>query len=127
MKIGFIGLGAMGCGMAANLTKAGHAVRAWNRSGGAVEGVTMVATPAEALQGELVFSMLSQDEVIEAVIVEPGLLESAAPGLVHVNCATISVDYARRLAALHAEAGLGYVAAPVLGRPDVAAAGKLNV
>ncbi|WP_260927050.1 NAD(P)-dependent oxidoreductase [Novosphingobium sp. 9] len=127
MKIGIIGLGSMGRGMAANLVQAGHEVVAWNRSGGEVAGVTMVATPAEAMQGEVLFTMLSQDETIEEVIVGPGLLEQATKGLIHVVSATISVAYAKKLVDLHKAAGLTYVSAPVLGRPDVAAAGKLNV
>ncbi|MBV9249411.1 MAG: NAD(P)-binding domain-containing protein, partial [Acetobacteraceae bacterium] len=49
--IGFIGLGAMGSAIARNLAAAGHTVRAWNRSGGSVDGVTMVRDPASALQG----------------------------------------------------------------------------
>lgn len=127
MDIGFIGLGRMGQGIAANLAKAGHSVKAWNRSGGEVAGVTMVASPQEAMQGDLVFSMLTQDEVIEEVFIASGLLGAARKGLIHLCCSTISVDYARRLAQVHAEAGLGYVSAPVMGRPDAAAAGQLHV
>lgn len=127
MEIGFIGLGRMGSGIAANLAKAGHEVKAWNRSGGTVAGVTMVESPEAAVQGDLVFSMLTQDEVIEEVFVASGLLEKARPGLIHLCCATISVDYARRLEAVHAEHGLGYVSAPVMGRPDAAAAALLHV
>ena len=52
MQIGFIGLGAMGRGMAKNLAAAGHQVKAWNRSGGEVEGVTLVGAPQEAFQAE---------------------------------------------------------------------------
>ena len=127
MDIGIIGLGHMGKGMAANLARAGHTVKAWNRSGGQVEGVTMVDTPAETMQGDVVFTMLTQDEVIDEVIIAPGLLEQARKGLIHVCSATISVEYARKLVKLHEAAGLAYVSAPVLGRPDVAAAGMLNV
>ncbi|WP_159965181.1 NAD(P)-binding domain-containing protein, partial [Caballeronia terrestris] len=59
MEIGIIGLGAMGRAMARNLARAGHDVKAWYRSGGSVEGVTMVASPVEAFQGDAVFTMLS--------------------------------------------------------------------
>ena len=55
------------------------------------------------------------------------MLAKAKPGLVHVVCSTISVAFARELVAAHADAGVGYVSAPVLGRPDVAASGQLNV
>jgi len=127
MEIGFIGLGAMGRGMAKNLAAAGHRVKAWNRSGGQVEGVTMVGSPAEALQGDAALTMLSDDAAIRAVVLESGALDKAKAGLVHVVASTISVAFARELVEAHASAGIGYVSAPVLGRPDVAASGQLNV
>lgn len=127
MEIGFIGLGAMGRAMARNLAAGGHAVKAWNRSGGAVEGVDMVASPAEAFQADAVMTMLSDDDAIRSVVLDPGLLHSASRGPVHVVCSTISVAFARELVAAHTAAGLGFVSAPVLGRPDVAARGELNV
>jgi 3-hydroxyisobutyrate dehydrogenase-like beta-hydroxyacid dehydrogenase len=71
--------------------------------------------------------MLADDDAIAAVLLDSGALEKARRGLVHVVTATISVDFAKRLEKIHAQLGLGYVAAPVLGRPDVAAAGGLNV
>jgi 3-hydroxyisobutyrate dehydrogenase-like beta-hydroxyacid dehydrogenase len=131
MDIGFIGLGHMGAGVAGNLLKAGHHVRVWNRSPEAVrrlvdQGAVAAATPAEAFDAEVVFSMLASDEVIEAVIVDSGALDGARPGAVHLNLATVSVALAQRLEAMHVQRGLAYVAAPVLGRPDVAA-GELNV
>lgn len=127
MKIGFIGLGTMGSAMARNIAAAGHEVIAWNRSGGAVAGVQMVDTPAEAFEVEVVMTMLSDDAAIRSVVLDPGLLGSAPPGLVHVVASTISVAFARELVEAHDAAGIDYVSAPVLGRPDVAAAGALNV
>ena len=127
MDIGFIGLGAMGSAMARNLAKAGHHVRAWNRSGGAVEGIEMVATPAEAFTGDVVLTMLSEDGAIREVLLDSGVLDSAPNGVTHLVCSTISVAFARELVERHAAAGVGYLSAPVLGRPDVAAAGQLNV
>jgi 3-hydroxyisobutyrate dehydrogenase-like beta-hydroxyacid dehydrogenase len=131
MDIGFIGLGEMGAVMVANILKAGHSVRVWNRSPEraqalAAQGAQVVATPAEAFAGDAVFSMLADDDALRAVI-DARLLESAARGLIHVNMATISVALAESLAHAHAERGLNYVAAPVLGRPDVAAAAKLTI
>jgi hypothetical protein len=70
---------------------------------------------------------LADDSVIEAVILDSRALGAARPGGVHVNLATISVAFADRLEQLHRSQGLSYVAAPVLGRPDVAAAGRLIV
>jgi 3-hydroxyisobutyrate dehydrogenase-like beta-hydroxyacid dehydrogenase len=127
MQIGIIGLGAMGRAMARNLARAGHDVKAWNRSGGTVEGVTMVGSPDEAFAGDAVFTMLSDDDAIRATLLSPGVLARAKPGLVHVVTSTISVAFAHELVDAHAAAGIGYVSAPVLGRPDVAAKGELNV
>jgi 3-hydroxyisobutyrate dehydrogenase-like beta-hydroxyacid dehydrogenase len=127
MDVGFIGLGAMGRGMARNLAAAGYAVSAWNRSGGELEGVTMVGSPVEALQGDAVLTMLSDDAAIRAVLLKPGVLHKAKKGLVHIVASTISVAFAHELVEQHKSAGIGYVSAPVLGRPDVAAKGELNV
>lgn len=130
MDIGLIGLGSMGSmgsAMAKNLVAAGHRVRAWNRSGGSVGGVTMLAAPSEAFDAEVVLTMLSDDAAIRNVILDANLLAAARPGLIHVVSSTISVAFARELVAAHDDAGIGFVSAPVLGRPDVAARGKLNV
>ncbi|ARP93378.1 NAD(P)-dependent oxidoreductase [Bordetella genomosp. 13] len=127
MDIGFIGLGAMGSAMARNLAAAGHLVQAWNRSGGSVEGVTMLGSASEAFDADVVFTMLSDDAAIRSVILDPDLLGAARPGLVHVVSSTISVAFAQELAAAHEQANVGFVSAPVLGRPDVAAQAKLNV
>ncbi|WP_114239371.1 NAD(P)-dependent oxidoreductase [Dyella sp. C9] len=132
MKVGFIGLGAMGSAMASNLLKAGHEVTVWNRSPGPTEplaslGAKVVRSADRAAQGEVLFSMLANDDAVRAIFLTGGLLDDMDKGTVHVNHATISVALARELAAEHAQRGLDYVAAPVFGRPDVAAAGKLNI
>jgi 3-hydroxyisobutyrate dehydrogenase-like beta-hydroxyacid dehydrogenase len=132
MTIGFIGLGNMGSAIAGRLIKGGQSLVGWNRSPAAAdrlaaEGARRAATPAEALQGEVAFSMLADDAAIEATLVASGALRGARRGLIHVNCATVSVALAERLEALHRELGLAYVAAPVLGRPDAATAGQLHV
>jgi 3-hydroxyisobutyrate dehydrogenase-like beta-hydroxyacid dehydrogenase len=120
----------MGSRIAANLVKAGHKVRVWNRERAAVDalaqlGATPVSTAREAFSGDAVFSMLADDAAAHAVI-DP-LLDGAPKGLVHVNMATISVAFARDLAARHSERGLFYVAATVFGRPELAAAAKLTI
>lgn len=132
MDVGFIGLGAMGSSMALELVKAGHKVCVWNRSRGPAErlgkeGAIVVERPQEAFQGEATVTMLADDDAIASVLVEPGVLEAARRNLIHVVSATISVGFAKRLEKLHKEHGLAYVAAPVLGRPDAAAAGDLNI
>jgi 3-hydroxyisobutyrate dehydrogenase-like beta-hydroxyacid dehydrogenase len=127
MHIGFIGLGAMGRAMAKNLAVGHHQVTAWNRSGGKIDGVTMVETPDRVFDSDVVITMLSDDDAIRSVILERGLLVQARPGLIHVVTSTISVAFAHELVSAHASAGLTYVSAPVLGRPDVAAKGELNI
>ena len=71
--------------------------------------------------------MLSDDDAVRSTIVDTGLLQAAAPDTVHILMSTLSVSLAVELEQLHADAGIGYVAAPVMGRPDAAAAGKLHV
>ncbi|MET3651513.1 NAD(P)-dependent oxidoreductase [Dyella japonica] len=132
MKVGFIGLGAMGSAMASNLIKAGHEVTVWNRSPAPAEplaslGAKVVKTADRAAQGDVLFSMLANDQAVRSVFIDGGLLDGMDKGTVHVNHATISVALAREMAEEHARRGLDYVAAPVFGRPDVAAAGKLNI
>jgi 3-hydroxyisobutyrate dehydrogenase-like beta-hydroxyacid dehydrogenase len=87
----------------------------------------MVASPVEAVQGDAVLTMRSDDDAIRSTLIAPGVPTRARRGLVHVVTSTISVAFARGLVAAHEEAGIGYVSAPVLGRPDVAAKGELNL
>ncbi|MGW4379575.1 NAD(P)-dependent oxidoreductase [Kitasatospora sp. NPDC004531] len=131
MDVGFVGLGAMGRAMARQLLNAGHTVRVWNRSPEPVaelvaDGATAAETLAEAFGAEVAISMLADDQVVERLLLTEELLSSARAA-VHVNMATVSPGLARRAANLHAQHGLGYIAAPVLGRVDVAAAGNLNI
>jgi 3-hydroxyisobutyrate dehydrogenase-like beta-hydroxyacid dehydrogenase len=132
MKVGFIGLGAMGAPMASNLLAAGHALTVWNRSEAAMAPLVSLGAKAarsadRAAQGEVLCSMLANDEAVRSIFLEGGLLDAMDPGTVHVNHATISVALAHELATEHEKRGLGYVAAPVFGRPDMAAAAKLNI
>lgn len=132
MNIGFIGLGTMGRPMARNLLGMGGPLRVWNRSREPVEalaeeGAQATADPAEAAAAEILVSMLADDVAVRQVVLEGGALAAMAAGSVHVNMATVSVDFARELADRHGERGVGYISAPVLGRADMAAAGKLNI
>lgn len=132
MDIGFIGLGAMGKAIAANLIRAGHIVRIWNRSPGPVEelarqGGRPVANPQLAFAGDAVISVLADDAAVRAVLMDGRLLDGAPRGLVHVSISTISVALVHELTAQHEAHGLAYVAAPVFGRPDVAKAGALQI
>jgi 3-hydroxyisobutyrate dehydrogenase-like beta-hydroxyacid dehydrogenase len=132
MRIAFAGLGHMGTPMAANLVRAGHAVAVYNRSAGRSAelealGATVAATPAAAAAGaELAVTMLADDAAVERVVLEAdGVLGALPAGAVHASMSTISVALSQRLAAAHAAAGQRYVAAPVFGRPEAAAAAKL--
>ncbi|WP_341940268.1 NAD(P)-dependent oxidoreductase [Microbacterium sp. LWH10-1.2] len=128
--VGFIGLGTMGAAMASRLIDAGHTVLVWNRSSAAAEplvaaGARSVDSPAEALRAGVAISMLANDAAASAVFT-PDALRSAS-GAVHVNMSTLSLATVRELVVRHREAGVAYVAAPVLGRPHLAASGGLNI
>ena len=127
MDLGFVGLGAMGSAIARNLAACGHDIKAWNRSGKTLDGVRAAASALDAFDADVVFTMLSDDEAIRAVLLDGQVLSKAKAGTIHVVCSTISVAFSQELAAAHAKAGLAYIAAPVLGRPDVAAKAELNI
>jgi 3-hydroxyisobutyrate dehydrogenase-like beta-hydroxyacid dehydrogenase len=133
MKIGFIGLGRMGAAMAANLVKAGHEVAVFNRTadkGRALRelGAHQVGSVAAACHGEVIITMLADDAAVtEVALTKGGIVESLAVGAIHVSMSTISVALAKQLAEAHARAGQRFVAAPVFGRPDAAAAAKLFI
>jgi 3-hydroxyisobutyrate dehydrogenase-like beta-hydroxyacid dehydrogenase len=123
----------MGRGLAANLLKAGHEVTVYNRTpgkSGDLEAVgARVATDiADACRGEAVMTMLSNDEAVESVVFgRGGILASLPKGALHVSSSTIGVALSDRLTRAHSDAGQRFVAATVLGRPDVAAKGELFV
>jgi 3-hydroxyisobutyrate dehydrogenase-like beta-hydroxyacid dehydrogenase len=134
MKVGFIGLGAMGRGMAKNLLAAGHALTVYNRTKEksealAAAGARVADSPADAAQGaEVVITMLADDHAVEQVVfAEDGLLAGLSRGAVHVSSSTISVALSERLAVAHAATGQGYVVATVFGRPNAALAKQLWV
>jgi 3-hydroxyisobutyrate dehydrogenase-like beta-hydroxyacid dehydrogenase len=133
MKIGFIGLGQMGAAMAANLVKAGHGVTVYNRTAAKAEPlVAQGAHAAKAIQdtcrGEAVLTMLADDHAVEEAALGPhGIVASLREGALHISCSTISVALSDRLTEAHAEAGQRFIAAPVFGRPEAAAAKMLFV
>lgn len=134
MKIGFIGLGNMGSGIAANLVRAGHRVTVWNRTAERAQplialGATAASTPGAAAAGsEVILSMLADDSALEQVLQGPdGLLEGLPRGALHISLSTISVAAADSLSARHAAHGQRLLCAPVFGRPEAAAAAKLFV
>ncbi len=134
MRVGFVGLGNMGSGMARRLLNAGHKLVVYNRTRARAEelrasGAKVAGTAGEAASGaEVVVTMLADDHAVEEVLFAKGnILDSLPVGAIHVGMSTISVALSRRLAERHQEKHQHYLAAPVFGRPDAAAAGKLFV
>jgi len=133
MKIGFVGLGNMGSGMARNLLKAGHEVHAYNRTASraeelAADGARVAKTIAGAAAPGIVFTMLADDHAVEeCVFGDGGILASLPRGGLHISLSTISVALSRRLAEEHSRHGQEYVSAPVFGRPQAAASAHLVV
>jgi 3-hydroxyisobutyrate dehydrogenase-like beta-hydroxyacid dehydrogenase len=132
MRVGFLGLGEMGRPMAGNLLKGGHSLSVWNRSPGAARtlgaaGAQVATHAAEAFAAEVVFVMLADDQALRDVLLDSGLVDRLEAPLTIVNMATISVDFAEELAGRCTAADIAYVSAPVMGRPDAAAAAKLNI
>ena len=127
MIIAFLGLGHMGQPMAQSLVAAGFDVRAWNRSGGSVDGATACRTIEDAVRpAAVVITMLSEDAAVRAVTFGDGkLAASLKAGGVHLGMSTISAALAGELATVHAEGSQRFVNAPVFGRPEAAAAKKL--
>jgi 3-hydroxyisobutyrate dehydrogenase-like beta-hydroxyacid dehydrogenase len=133
MKVGFIGLGNMGSAMASSLLKAGHELTVHNRTAAkaqplVAEGAKYAAHVADACHGDAVITMVADDAALEStVFADAGILQSLNKGAIHISCSTISVALSERLTNAHSKAGQRYIAAPVFGRPEAAAAAKLFV
>ncbi|WP_053383221.1 NAD(P)-dependent oxidoreductase [Leucobacter celer] len=130
-RVGFIGLGTMGSAMALRLANAGFDLHVWNRSPGKAEeliaaGARECGSVAEVFaNSDIVCSMLANDVAADAAFSAAALAD--ASGRLHVNLSTVSLEMSRELERRHETAGVGYIAAPVLGRPNVAASGQLNI
>jgi 3-hydroxyisobutyrate dehydrogenase-like beta-hydroxyacid dehydrogenase len=133
MKTGFVGLGHMGAAMAANLVKAGHDLTVYNRTASKAEplvalGAKLAKTAGEAARGDAVITMLADDQAVEdATFGVQGIIASLPKGALHISCSTISVALSDHLTEAHAKAGQRFIAAPVFGRPEAAAAKMLFV
>jgi 3-hydroxyisobutyrate dehydrogenase-like beta-hydroxyacid dehydrogenase len=133
VKVGFIGLGHMGSGMTGSLIKAGHRVTVYNRTPAKAkeliaQGAKAAASIAEACEGDAVVTMLANDQAVESVVFgKDGIIAHLPRGGLHLSSSTISVHLSQRLTEEHARCRQRFVAAPVFGRPDAAAAGKLFV
>ena len=135
MKIAFLGLGNMGTPMARNLLRAGHDVTVWNRTLSKAESLRsernakVADSVANAIRGaDFAITMMADDHAVSsAALGAGGILETLAPEAVHISMSTISVALSKQLAAEHGKRGQSYVAAPVFGRPEAAAAAKLFI
>jgi 3-hydroxyisobutyrate dehydrogenase-like beta-hydroxyacid dehydrogenase len=132
LAVACIGLGRMGSGIAGNIQKRGFPLTVYNRSSEKTKsfvsaGATVARTPREAAAAaEIVVTNLMDDaSVLETVTGENGILAGMRPGSIHIGTTTISPNLSSRLATLHDGHGSHYIAGPVAGRPDAAAAGKL--
>lgn len=133
MKVGLIGLGNMGSGMASSLLKGGHDVTVYNRTPSKAQalvgqGARYAAQVADACRGEAVITMLADDVAVESVVFgDAGVIKNLARGAIHISSSTISVTLSEKMAAEHAASGQRFVSAPVFGRPEAAAAAKLFI
>ena len=132
-RIGFLGLGNMGKGMALRLAVAGHEVRAYNRTRAKAEalqgsGIEVADTPRDAAHDvDAVFSMVGDDQASRTMWLgeDGGLAAQMAPGALVIECSTLSYNWVNELGAQAKTQGLRYIDCPVTGLPDAAAAGQL--
>jgi 3-hydroxyisobutyrate dehydrogenase-like beta-hydroxyacid dehydrogenase len=134
MNVGFIGLGRMGSGMAGRILGGGHDLAVYDAVASQIErlaaqGARGAASIADVCVGrEVVVTMLVEDAaVIDVALGEGGLCDSLSRGAIHLVMGTHGVGTVRTLEARHAACDQHLVAAPVLGRPDLAAAGQLGI
>lgn len=134
MKIGFLGLGRMGQGLAGNIQKAGHDLRVFDVVAQAAktfveQGAVLADNVADCVRDrEVVVTMLASDEILEQVTLGDGGISSALPkGAIHMASGTHGVEIIRKLTEAHAQAGQVFITAHVLGRPDMAAKGELGI
>lgn len=134
MKVGFIGIGRMGRGIAGRILTGEHDLVVYNRTPGrtdelAQEGARVAASVAEACEGrEVVVTMVADDAALQEVALgEGGIRDSLAEGAIHMTMGTHGVGTVQGLTAAHSEAGQVMLAAHAVGRPDVAAAGQIGI
>jgi 3-hydroxyisobutyrate dehydrogenase-like beta-hydroxyacid dehydrogenase len=134
MKLGVLGLGKMGVGIASNLIKAGHDVIVWNRSAAKTQplialGATSAATPRQAAAGrEVLITMLADDAALHSVAYgEDGFIAGLKENALHVSMSTIATTTAEKFRQDHAARRQRFISAPVFGRPEAAAAAKLFI
>jgi len=121
MNLGFIGLGQMGRPMAERLKGAGHSLKVYNRTR---SSPAVAEQPDEVLDAEIIITMLADDAAVRAVWLDNGLAKRLPKNAIHLNMATVSMAISRELAGIQEDR---YVAAPVFGRPPLAAQGQLDI
>lgn len=133
-RVGFIGLGIMGRGMAHNLLRAGFDLTVWNRTASradelAAAGAKVAASPAALAEGcDIIFSCVSDTPDVRAVLLgEGGVIHGAAAGALVVDMSTISPQATREIAAALGERGVHFLDAPVSGGSEGAAKGTLSI
>lgn len=133
-KIGFIGLGIMGQGMARNLLKAGFAVTVWNRTAGKMKslldaGAQAGQHPADvAAKSDIIVICVSDTPDVEEVILgEQGVINGAGAGSLVIDCSTISPIATRNMAAALAQKNVAMLDAPISGGSEGAANGTLSI
>ncbi|TMM25059.1 MAG: NAD(P)-dependent oxidoreductase [Actinobacteria bacterium] len=134
MKLGFVGLGAMGSGMVRRLLAADHTVYGYNRTRAKAEplielGLQWRASPREvAAEADVVFTMVTNVKALQAVTEgTEGILAGLAPGKVYVDMSTVSPTASRELAARVSELGAAMLDAPVSGSLSTLEAGQLSI
>jgi 3-hydroxyisobutyrate dehydrogenase-like beta-hydroxyacid dehydrogenase len=132
--IGFIGTGNMGSPMARRLLDAGFPISVHDHEHARAESLAAAgATVAESISGAvnpggIVISMVTDDAALQQIALDRGgILDALGPEGIHVSMSTVSPDLSAQLAERYRAHGSHYLAAPVLGRPNVAAAGGLSV
>jgi 3-hydroxyisobutyrate dehydrogenase-like beta-hydroxyacid dehydrogenase len=131
LSVACLGLGRIGAGIAHNIQVTGCRFIVYNRTPEKMQpfvaaGATAAHSPREAAQADVLITRLMDDRsVLDNMMGEDGMLAGLRPGAIHIGTSTISPNASARLDALHEAQGSHYISAPVVGRPDAAAAGKL--
>jgi 3-hydroxyisobutyrate dehydrogenase-like beta-hydroxyacid dehydrogenase len=132
LSVACLGLGRMGSGIARNIQNAGFRLTVYNRTAEKMKpfveaGAIAASTPREAAAAAdiVVTNLMDDASVLGAVSGDNGILAGMRPNAIHIGTTTISPSLSTRLGELHEAQGSHYVAGPVAGRPDAAAAGKL--
>jgi len=132
-SLGWIGLGRMGSALVPRLLRAGCDVAVYNRTRAkaepfAADGARVVGSPAELAARDIVFVTVgTPQDLLDVVLGAGGLMSSGKAPAILVDCSTISVEVSRQVREQLAERGTALLAAPVMGNPRVASAGRLTL